>query len=147
MTQLESARRGDVSQQVKRVAGREGLDPESVRQAVAKGTVVVPANAKHTRLDPCGIGEGLRTKVNANIGTSSVSGDVDTELRKLRICEEFGADAVTWYEPGFRSVKMYEPSAFAWVSRLMPVATSTAFTVAFATAAPEESVMIPVILP
>ncbi|MCX5998070.1 MAG: phosphomethylpyrimidine synthase ThiC, partial [Chloroflexi bacterium] len=94
MTQLESAKRGDVSQQVKRVAGREGLDPESVRQAVAKGTVVVPANAKHTRLDPCGIGEGLRTKVNANIGTSSVSGGVDTELRKLRICEEFGADAV-----------------------------------------------------
>jgi len=94
MTQLEIARKGDISPQMEAVARTEGLDVESVRQSVAKGTVVIPANVRHFGLVPCGVGEGLSTKVNANIGTSSDFGDVDTELEKLRVAVAAGADTV-----------------------------------------------------
>jgi phosphomethylpyrimidine synthase len=76
------------------VAQQEGLEAEVIRQGVANGTVVIPANANHGNLVPCGIGQGLRTKVNANIGTSSDFGNIDTELGKLRIAIEAGADTV-----------------------------------------------------
>jgi len=65
-----------------------------VQQGLAQGNIIIPANANHTNLIPCGIGKGLRTKVNANIGTSSDFYDIDTELAKLRVAIEFGADAV-----------------------------------------------------
>ncbi len=94
MTQLEMARRGTASPQMKLVAQREGLDVESVRQGVAEGKIVVPANVNHSNLVPCGIGKGLRTKVNANIGTSSDFGTVETELDKLSAAMESGADTV-----------------------------------------------------
>jgi phosphomethylpyrimidine synthase len=94
MTQLELAKKGIISPQMKSVAQREGVEAESIRQGVAKGTIVIPANIKHANLTPCGIGQGLSTKVNANIGTSSDYGDVDTELEKLRIAIDSGADAV-----------------------------------------------------
>lgn len=94
MTQLEIARKGDISPQMEAVARIEGLDAESVRQGVAKGTVVIPANVRHSGLIPCGVGEGLATKVNANIGTSSDFGDVNTELEKLRAALDAGADTV-----------------------------------------------------
>jgi phosphomethylpyrimidine synthase len=76
------------------VARSEGLEPEAIRQGVAQGTVVIPANINHRHLSPCGIGQGLRTKVNANIGTSSDFGDADTELAKLEVAVKAGADAV-----------------------------------------------------
>ena len=94
MTQLELAREGIISSQMKLVAEQEGVDAEFVRQGVAKGTIVIPANINHSNLVPCGIGHGLRTKVNANIGTSSDFGDVDTELEKLRVAIDYGADTV-----------------------------------------------------
>jgi phosphomethylpyrimidine synthase len=94
MTQLEMAAQGVISPQMKIVAEYEGIDPEILRQSIEKGTVVIPANINHNNLVPCGIGEGLRTKVNANIGTSSDFGDIASELEKLRICLESGADAV-----------------------------------------------------
>jgi phosphomethylpyrimidine synthase len=94
MTQLELAREGIISSQMKQVAEQEGVDAEFVRQGVAKGTIVIPANINHTNLVPCGIGQGLRTKVNANIGTSSDFGNVDTELEKLRVAIDCGADTV-----------------------------------------------------
>jgi len=94
MTQLELAREGTVSPQMEAVARHEDISVETIRQAVAQGIVVIPANIKHTNLKPCGIGEGLRTKVNANIGTSSDSGDARTELYKLSAAIEAGADAV-----------------------------------------------------
>ena len=65
-----------------------------IRQRIAKGTVVIPANVRHTGLIPCGVGEGLSTKVNANIGTSSDFGDVNTELAKLQVALDAGADTV-----------------------------------------------------
>ena len=94
MTQLELARQGIISSQMKLVAEQEGVDTEFIRQGVAKGTIVIPANINHTNLVPCGIGQGLRTKVNANIGTSSDFGSVDTELEKLQVAIDCGADTV-----------------------------------------------------
>ena len=94
MTQLELARAGTISSEMALVAQQEGLDAEFVREGVEKGTIVIPANIKHENLVPCGIGQGLRTKVNANIGTSSDYGNIDTELEKLRVAIEAGADTV-----------------------------------------------------
>ncbi len=94
MTQLELAKEGTISSQMASVAQCEGVEAEFVRQGVAEGTIVIPANTKHANLTPCGIGQGLRTKVNANIGTSSDYGDTDTELEKLRVAIDCGADTV-----------------------------------------------------
>jgi len=94
MTQLEKARKGEISPQMEAVAKAEGLEVETIRQKVAEGTVVIPANGRHSGLVPCGVGEGLAIKVNANIGTSSDFGDMDTELEKLRVAIDAGADTV-----------------------------------------------------
>ncbi len=94
MTQLESAREGIISPQMRLVAQHEGVEAEFVREGVAQGTIVIPANTNHANLAPSGIGHGLRTKVNANIGTSSAFGSVDTELEKLRVAARSGADTV-----------------------------------------------------
>lgn len=94
MTQLESARKGIISPQMKMVAEAEGLEAEFIREGIAKGTIVIPANINHAGLVPCGIGQGLSTKVNANIGTSSDFGDVNSELEKLRVAIDAGADTV-----------------------------------------------------
>ncbi|MDO8567556.1 MAG: phosphomethylpyrimidine synthase ThiC [Dehalococcoidales bacterium] len=94
MTQLEQAKKGIISPQMASVAQAEGVEPEFVREGIAKGTIVVPANINHTNLVPRGVGQGLTTKVNANIGTSSDFGDMATELEKLRIVVDAHADAV-----------------------------------------------------
>jgi len=94
MTQLELAREGIISPQMEQTAQYEGLEVEFIRQGIAGGTIVIPANTRHTNLGPCGIGQGLKTKVNANIGTSSDFGNIDTELEKLRVAIDSGADAV-----------------------------------------------------
>ncbi len=93
MNQLELARKGIVSPQMEEVARCEDISVETIRQGVAQGKIVIPTNIRHTSLKPCGIGKGLRTKVNANIGTSSDSGDVYTELNKLSAAIQAGADA------------------------------------------------------
>jgi len=94
MTQLELARKGTISAQMRRVAEKERVEPEVIREGIAQGTIVVPANVGHSNLDPCGIGKGLSTKVNANIGTSADSGSVETELEKARVSVEYKADTV-----------------------------------------------------
>lgn len=94
MTQLELARQGTISPQMEVVARDEGLEAEFIRQGVADGTIVIPANPGHDGLSPCGIGKGLSTKVNANIGTSSDYGSIETELDKLKAAIGAGADAV-----------------------------------------------------
>ncbi len=94
MTQLELAREGIISPQMEAVAKQEGLEVEFIRRGILEGTIVIPANVKHTNLTPCGIGQGLRTKVNANIGTSSDFGDIDTELEKLEVATGARADTV-----------------------------------------------------
>ena len=94
MTQLEIAGKGEISPQMEAVAKAEGLEAEFIRQGVAKGTIVITANVRHSDLIPCGIGEGLSTKVNANIGTSSDFGSVGTELEKLKTAMAAGAHTV-----------------------------------------------------
>jgi len=94
MTQLELAKEGVSSPQMGQVAQQEGLAVEVIRQGVALGRIVIPANINHRGLIPCGIGKGLKTKVNANIGTSPDFGDIDTERNKLKVAVGAGADTV-----------------------------------------------------
>ena len=93
-TQMHYARRGELTKQMSYVAKVEGVSENLVMDEVAKGSIIIPANINHTNLKPMGIGRKLKTKVNANIGNSSLSSDICAELRKLEICLEFGADTV-----------------------------------------------------
>lgn len=94
MTQREWALKGTITPQMETTACREGLDPAFILEGLAKGTLCLPANPYHRNLEPCAIGKGLRTKVNANLGTSSDYGSVETELEKLRVAVEYGSDTV-----------------------------------------------------
>ena len=94
MTQQQLARQGTVSAAVTYVAEKESLDLDFIMQGLVAGEIIIPANVNHTNLLPCGIGRGLRTKVNANIGTSSDFCDLNVELRKLQTAVDYGADAV-----------------------------------------------------
>ena len=93
-TQMYYARRGELTKQMSYVAKVEGVSENLVMDEVAKGSIIIPANVNHTNLKPMGIGRKLKTKINANIGNSSLSSDICAELRKLEICLEFGADTV-----------------------------------------------------
>ena len=93
-SQMHYARKGVVTEEMAYVAAREKVDAELVRSEVARGRLVIPANVNHANLEPMGIGIALGCKVNANIGNSAVSSDLDKELRKLAVCLEFGADTV-----------------------------------------------------
>jgi len=97
ITQLESARLGIVTPEMRRVAEREGhLTLEQVRDEIAAGRMVIPANVHHLahRLDPMAIGRASRTKINANMGASPVSSGTEEEVEKLRWAERWGADTV-----------------------------------------------------
>jgi phosphomethylpyrimidine synthase len=94
MGQLELAKLGELTPQIKYVAEHENLSPEIVMRHVAEGKIVIPANINHGSLVPRGVGLELTVKVNANIGTSSEFGSIDSEQEKLRTAIRFGADAV-----------------------------------------------------
>ena len=79
---------------MEQVARQEGLTAEYIREGIADGTIIIPCNPLHRNLVPCGIGRGLRTKINANIGTSSDYGTIQTELEKLQAVIDYKADAV-----------------------------------------------------
>jgi len=95
-TQLQAARAGTITDEIRFVAEAEKLDAELVRENIAAGTVVIPANKLHleTNLKPAGIGRVLSTKVNANIGTSSVRSSVGAEIEKMQAALAAGADAI-----------------------------------------------------
>jgi phosphomethylpyrimidine synthase len=94
MTQVELARQGKVTDAMRAVAQAEGVDAEAVRLLVADGRVVVPANKNRRATRIMGVGQGLRVKVNANLGTSTDYADMAVELQKLAAAEEAGADAI-----------------------------------------------------
>ena len=94
MTQLKQARSGATTPEMEAVALKEHVKVEWLRDQVAEGRVVIPANPRHDRLVPCGIGEGLFVKVNANIGTSPDKSVLEDEVAKLRVSLEAGADAI-----------------------------------------------------
>ncbi len=93
-TQLFYARQGTITEEMAYVAERERVLPEVVRSEVARGRLVIPANVNHLNLAPMGIGIALGCKVNANIGNSAVTSDVEGELRKLDVAVKYGADTV-----------------------------------------------------
>ena len=93
-TQMHYARKGIVTEEMAFVAAREKVSPELVRDEVARGRLVIPANVNHPKLEPMGIGIALSCKVNANIGNSQVTGQIEGELEKLAICIKYGADTV-----------------------------------------------------
>ena len=93
-TQIHYARRGIVTQEMDYVARRENLSPETVRDEVARGRMIIPANVRHTNLEPMAIGVESKCKINSNIGNSAVTSEIDAELEKLRYSIKYGADTV-----------------------------------------------------
>ncbi|MDO8647737.1 MAG: phosphomethylpyrimidine synthase ThiC [Candidatus Diapherotrites archaeon] len=94
MTQLEKAANNEITKEMKYVAEQEEIDANLLRKRVAEGLAVIPANINHKHLKPVGIGYGLKTKVNANIGTSPIKSNLETELEKLSAAISAGADTV-----------------------------------------------------
>ena len=94
MTQLEYAGNNIITPLMKRIAKDEGLKPRQILNLVKEGKVVIPANKNHLLKKPCGIGKGLRTKINANIGTSTDKSEINDEIEKLVTAVKYGADAV-----------------------------------------------------
>ena len=92
-TRIELARKGVITEEVKKVAAAEGIEPERLSGDIAEGLSVITRNNRHD-IAPLGIGKGLRTKVNANIGTSKDRVSVEEEMEKLDVLIKFGADAV-----------------------------------------------------
>ena len=83
-TQMRYARQGRTTEEMEYVARRENLSPELIRSEVARGRMIIPANIRHTNLEPMCIGVASKCKINANIGNSAVTSDIDEELAKLR---------------------------------------------------------------
>ena len=93
-TQREAARKGIVTPQIERVAAREGRDPDWLMEQMAAGRVVIPANHAHASLDPNGVGAGLSTKINVNLGVSGDMHDYELEMRKARLAIGFGVESI-----------------------------------------------------
>ena len=94
MTQLEQARKGCISEEMELCARQEGVSPEFIRKGMAEGNIVVIRNNQHGAITPLAVGKGLRTKVNANIGTSGDHADLELELEKVRISVAAGTDTI-----------------------------------------------------
>jgi len=94
VTQMHYARQGAVTEEMEYVAKREGLPADLVRSEVARGRMIIPANIRHVELEPMSIGVASKCKINANIGNSAVTSNIDEELDKLRTSVKYGADTV-----------------------------------------------------
>lgn len=94
ITQIDAARQGIITDAMKRVAEKERKAPEEIRACVAAGIIAIPANINHKNLDPEGVGTGLRTKVNVNLGISGDLIDPEVELEKVRVALELGAEGI-----------------------------------------------------
>src|ERR1700740_2519132 len=94
VSQMHFARQGQIPEEMVYVANRENLAPELIRDEIAAGRLIIPANINHPELEPMAIGVASRCKVNANIGNSAVTSNIDEELRKLHMAVQFGADTV-----------------------------------------------------
>src|SRR5688500_10711397 len=91
-TQMHYARKGIVTQEMEYVARREGVTPELIRAEVARGRMIIPANINHKSLEPMAIGIASKCKINANIGNSATTSNIQEELDKLHYCIKYGAD-------------------------------------------------------
>lgn len=93
-TQMHYARKGIITEEMQYVARRERLTPELVRDEVARGRMIIPANINHANLEPMAIGVASKCKINSNIGNSATTSNIDEELEKLRYSIKYGADTV-----------------------------------------------------
>ena len=93
-TQMDAAKKGIITPQMAIVAGKEKMEPQRLRELVALGQVVIPANKNHASLDPEGVGTGMRTKINVNLGVSKDCCDMDLELAKAKKAIELKAEAI-----------------------------------------------------
>lgn len=93
-TQMDAARKGIITAEMKTVAAKEQMAPEALRNLIAQGLVIIPANRNHKSLDPEGVGQGLRTKINVNLGISKDCCNVDLELEKAKLALALKAEAI-----------------------------------------------------
>jgi phosphomethylpyrimidine synthase len=93
-TQMHYARKGVVTEEMRYIAKRERLEPELIRSEVARGRMIIPANIHHTNLEPMCIGVASLCKINANIGNSSTTSNIDEEVAKLQYAVKYGADTI-----------------------------------------------------
>ena len=93
-TQMEAAKKGIITPQIQLVAKKEHREPEWIRERVAAGTIAIPANIHHTSLSAEGIGDGLRTKINVNLGISGDAKDYELEMNKVKMSVEMGAESI-----------------------------------------------------
>ncbi len=94
MTQLQYAKKNIITALMKKIARDEGINPKEILRRIKEGTVIIPKNVRHAVKKPCGIGLGLRVKVNANIGTSTDKSQLCDEIKKLAVAAKYGADTV-----------------------------------------------------
>jgi phosphomethylpyrimidine synthase len=120
VTQMYFARRGEITPEMEFVALREGMDPAFVRDEVARGRAIIPANVNHPELEPMIIGRAFKVKINANIGNSAVSSSIDEEVEKLRWATLWGADTVMDLSTGKNIHETRE-----WIIRNSPVPIGT----------------------
>jgi len=119
-SQMHCARQGEITEEMRFVAEREGMDPEFVRSEVARGRAIIPANINHPEMEPMIIGRNFLVKVNANIGNSAVSSSIEEEVDKLRQSIQYGADTVMDLSTGKNIHETRE-----WVIRNSPVPIGT----------------------
>lgn len=93
-TQMEAARKGIITPEMEIVSAKENMDVEQLAELMAKGQVVIPANINHEALSPEGIGKGLKTKINVNLGISGDKKDYEMEMKKVRMAIDFGCEAI-----------------------------------------------------
>ncbi|MGL5086693.1 MAG: phosphomethylpyrimidine synthase ThiC [Clostridium sp.] len=93
-TQMDAAKKGIVTKEMEIVAKKENMDVEILRELISKGKVAIPANKNHKSIDPEGIGEGLRTKINVNLGISKDCSDIDEEMKKVQLALDMKAEAI-----------------------------------------------------
>lgn len=94
VTQMHYARQGVLTEEMHYVAQRENLPVDLIQDEIARGRLIIPANINHVNLEPMGIGIASKCKVNANIGASPNSSDINEELDKLKLAVKYGADTV-----------------------------------------------------
>ena len=120
LTQMHYARAGEITPEMGFVAIREGLDPGFVRDEVAAGRAIIPANINHPELEPMIIGRNFRVKINANIGSSAIASSIEEEVQKLRWAALWGADTVMDLSTGENI-----HATRAWIIRNSPVPIGT----------------------
>src|SRR5206468_7267300 len=120
VSQMHYARRGEVTPEMEFIAIREGLAPELVRDEVARGRAIIPANINHPEAEPMIIGSRFLVKVNANIGNSAVVSSIDAEVEKMRWATRWGADTIMDLSTGTDIHATRE-----WIIRNSPVPVGT----------------------